>query len=161
MGTCEGRDGSCDWFSWVVHILCTGCILPRELRWFKEWFKAQWPGVIMSEALWDTPRAWKALYKNGLLLLLLLLLAVFSLRTQHAEPKPEMEPKPRFEKGPRNRNKDHNSERRERYSLATQGTISSSIFVQQNIVTEQNLCILNGNIEKQMIIFEQQLIHFA
>ena len=26
--------------------------------------KAQWPGVIMSEALWDTPRAWKVLYKK-------------------------------------------------------------------------------------------------
>ena len=54
MGTCEGRDGSCDWFSQVAHILLTGCILPRELRWFKEWFKAQWPGVIMSEAF-ETP----------------------------------------------------------------------------------------------------------
>ena len=72
MGTCEGRDSSCDWFSRVAHTMRTGCILPRELRWFKEWFKAQCPGVLMSEALWDTPRAWKALYKNGLLLLLLL-----------------------------------------------------------------------------------------
>ena len=58
------------WFSRVAHMLRTGCILPRELRWFEEWFKAQWPGL--NNVLWDTPRAWKELYKNGLLLRLLL-----------------------------------------------------------------------------------------
>ena len=63
-------DLRCDWFSRGAHIVRTGCILPRELRWFMEWFKAQWLGVIMSKALWDTPRAWKTLYKNWLLLLL-------------------------------------------------------------------------------------------
>ena len=51
--TCEGRDGACDWFSWLAHICCTGCILHRELRWFKVWFKTQWPGAIFLEA-WDT-----------------------------------------------------------------------------------------------------------
>ena len=67
MGTCEGRDGSCDWFSRVAHrpILRTGCILPRELRWLKEWFKAQWPGVIMSEALWEGLGCEKCCIKTG------------------------------------------------------------------------------------------------
>ena len=41
MGACEVRDGSCERFSRVAHICCTGCILPRELRWFKEYIK--WP----------------------------------------------------------------------------------------------------------------------
>ena len=41
------------WFLWLISLWLhyifggTGCILPRELRWFKEWFKAKWPGVIM------------------------------------------------------------------------------------------------------------------
>ncbi len=36
MGTFEGRDGFCDCFSMVRYIFgSTGCILPRELRWFK------------------------------------------------------------------------------------------------------------------------------
>ena len=47
------------WFLWLISLWLhyifggTGCILPRELRWFKEWFKAQWSGVIMLEAIWD------------------------------------------------------------------------------------------------------------
>ena len=40
-------------------------VLPREPRWFEEWIKAQWPGVI-----WDALRVWKALYKNWLLFIL-------------------------------------------------------------------------------------------
>ena len=67
MGTCEGRDGSCDWFSRVAQICYTGCILPRELRQFKEWFKAQWPRVIMWKLLWEALRVGKTLYKNWLL----------------------------------------------------------------------------------------------
>ena len=73
MGTCEGRDGSCDWFSQVAHIYCTGCILPRELRWLKEWFKAQWPGVIMLEAPWDALRVWKALYKKLVFIIIIII----------------------------------------------------------------------------------------
>ena len=58
-GSCEGRDGSCDRFS--CHICCAGCIIPRELR----WFKAQWPGVIMSEALWEALWCENRLMKTG------------------------------------------------------------------------------------------------
>ena len=60
------------WFLWLIKssstfISYTGCILPRELRWFKEWIKAQWPGVIKFEALWVALRVWKALYNNCIL----------------------------------------------------------------------------------------------
>ena len=54
-------------------ICCTGCILPRELRWFKEWIK--WPsdqGVVMLEVLWGALRVWKVLNKNQQIILLLL-----------------------------------------------------------------------------------------
>ena len=38
------------WLIWPSSAFAAqGCILPSELRWFKEWFKAQWPGVIMLE----------------------------------------------------------------------------------------------------------------
>ena len=38
-----------------------------------------------------------------------------------------------------------------------QGTISSSIISNENILTETNLCTLNGNIELQRMNFEWQL----
>ena len=52
----------------VGHICCKDSILSRELRWFMEWIKGTWPGVIMLQALWDAFWVWKVLYKNWLLL---------------------------------------------------------------------------------------------
>ena len=48
MDTCKGRDGYCDWLSLLAtYLAAQAAWLPGELRWFKDWFKVQWPGVIM------------------------------------------------------------------------------------------------------------------
>ena len=55
----KSTPGSCDWLmEWLTLSTAWVIILPEELRWFREWFKAQWwPGIIMLEALWTVLRS--------------------------------------------------------------------------------------------------------
>ena len=62
MGTYEGRDGSCDWFSLVRYIYVAQAVYSQGSWDGSGNEMTQWSGVIMLEALWDM--VYKALYKN-------------------------------------------------------------------------------------------------